>query len=307
MTSVGATAATRATRAIGPTSSTPAPPTVPTHGASAPVRAAAPMYRNGTIAQCTMHQCTICTIAPSHHCTLAPLYHSTIAPHAQRHGLRLRYGALITCATACHSSARPGGACRCSAGHSGDDCARRTGVNCTAGCSGHGECLDGACACKPGYHGRYCELGCAGYVRPTGQACSGHGVCRPTGSPGRSPDECICHIGFEGTGCEADADGTLGCERGCSGHGDCLHSRCTCHGGFTGRDCSILLRHSGTAHIMDATTTRLLVASVLLVLTSLCACCAVRYIESESGKNVYAAKPPVKLKPMAKKAGPGGV
>ena len=239
------------------------------------------------------------TNAPLHQCTNAPLHQCTPCP-------TVRPSAVTTCVRSCRSM-RPGGACRCSAGHSGDDCARRTGVNCTAGCSGHGECLDGACACTPGYHGRYCELGCAGYVRPTGQACSGHGVCRPTGSPGRSPDKCICHIGFGGAGCETDADGTLGCERGCSGHGDCLHSRCTCHGGFAGRDCSILLRHSGSAHIMDATTTRLLVALVCLVLTSLCACCAVRFIESESGKYTYAPKPPVKLKPMAKKAGPGGV
>ena len=59
--------------------------------------------------------------------------------------------------------------------------------------------------------------------------------------------------------------------------------------------------------MMDATTTRLLAALVCLVLTSLCAFCAVRFIESESGKSVYAPQPPVKLKPMAKKVGPGGV
>ena len=281
----GAIAATRATRAIGPTSSTPAPPTAPTLGASAQV------FCRGTNAPCTaMRQCT-----DAGHVGKSAL--TTIALATMRSSSHAR----------AHHSMHPGGACRCSPGHSGDDCARRTSVNCSVGCSGHGECLDGACACTPGYHGRYCELGCAGYVRLTGQACSGHGVCRPTGSPGRSPDECICHIGFRGEGCEIDADGTLGCERGCSGHGDCLHNRCTCHSGFSGRDCSILLRYSGTAHMMDATTTRLLVALVCLVLTSLCAFCAVRFIESESGKNVYAPQPPVKLKPMAKKVGPGGV
>ena len=200
-----------------------------------------------------------------------------------------------------------GGACQCSAGHSGDDCARHTFVNCTAGCSGHGECLDGACACTPGYHGRYCQLGCAGYLQPTGQACSGHGLCRPTGSPGRSPDECLCHIGFEGAGCEIDADGTLGCERGCSNHGTCLHSRCTCHGGFAGHDCSILLRHSSTFLAMDAPTTRLLVALTCLVLTSLCACGAVRYIEADRAAALL-PKPPLKLEPMApRQKGPGGV
>ena len=258
---------------------------------------------------CSYPQGVCSGVLPWHQCTMHGMRQCTDAGHVGKSALTtIALATMRSCSHArAHHSMHPGGACRCSPGHSGDDCARRTSVNCSVGCSGHGECLDGACACTPGYHGRYCELGCAGYVRLTGQACSGHGVCRPTGSPGRSPDECICHIGFRGEGCEIDADGTLGCERGCSGHGDCLHNRCTCHSGFSGRDCSILLRYSGTAHMMDATTTRLLVALVCLVLTSLCAFCAVRFIESESGKNVYAPQPPVKLKPMAKKVGPGGV
>jgi hypothetical protein len=210
---------------------------------------------------------------------------------------------LLACPLNCsfpHGSCLDGYACRCTAGYSGDDCGRHTFVNCTAGCSGHGECLNGACACAPGYHGRYCELGCAGYVRLTGEACSGRGVCRSTGSPGRSADRCVCHIGFEGEGCEVDADGQLGCERGCSGHGSCRHNRCTCELGFAGRDCSILLRYSTLAHSMDAPTTRMLAALVCLVLTALCAICAARYIDRAGAAEAEGAGQQRKMQPVRK-------
>ena len=116
-------------------------------------------------------------------------------------------------------------------------------------------------------------------MRTTGQTCSGRGVCRSTGSPGHSPDRCVCHVGFEGEGCELDAEGTLGCVRGCSGHGKCSHNRCTCDLGYAGRDCSILLRYSSLAHVMESSSNKLMACVTLLAVTSFCATLAARYIE----------------------------
>eukprot|EP00960_Hanusia_phi_P072082 767700-Hanusia_phi.AAC.3 len=54
-------------------------------------------------------------------------------------------------------------------------------------CSGHGDCVSGACACNAGYAGQNCNSTCTD--------CNGHGICSPT--DGR----CVCDPGYAGVGC----------------------------------------------------------------------------------------------------------
>ena len=64
-------------------------------------------------------------------------------------------------------AAGPAG-CECVAGRVGRDCSRRA---CPSGCSGHGACVDGACACERGYGGAACDTAlctpCLLYTSPS--------------------------------------------------------------------------------------------------------------------------------------------
>ena len=174
--------------------------------------------------------------------------------------------------------------CVCAADRSGDDCADHTPVNCTPGCSGNGECTDGACACQPGFHGRYCEDGCPGYVLASGEFCSGHGLCKTNG-----PSRCKCFVGFAGVGCELDLAGTTSCPRACSSHGKCLDGRCTCRTGYAGRDCSIQLRRGTYAHALDSFHVRLGAVLTCFVLSGLGARLAYHYIDRETPRIKWTA------------------
>ena len=176
--------------------------------------------------------------------------------------------------------------CKCKPGYAGDDCMDRVPANCSESCVGgpplfgHGDCVSGECVCRPGYHGISCELGCPGYSPEHGQTCSGHGLCAATGSPGRSPDRCKCHIGFSGEACESDDEGVTTCPRGCSGHGSCRHGRCTCDAAYAGHDCSIELRYGQFATLLHTWQARLCACLACFVLSTLVAALALRWINA---------------------------
>ena len=170
--------------------------------------------------------------------------------------------------------------CVCSAGRSGDGCVDNTPVNCSKPeCSGHGECVGGECVCVRGFYGGSCEQGCPGFVESTSQPCNGHGLCAATGSPGHSPDRCRCFIGFEGDACETDVEGVTTCPNGCSGHGTCLHGRCTCNSTFASDDCSIEIRH-GTRLALETKLSKLLAVLACFAVSAACASVAWRWVNN---------------------------
>lgn len=173
--------------------------------------------------------------------------------------------------------------CVCADGFSGDDCAKRTPVNCTLTCAahGHGECVAGQCACRPGFYGPDCLQGCPGFDLYLGKACSGHGLCVPTGSPGHSLDRCKCFVGFDGPGCEDDLEGVTTCARNCSWpRGSCAHGRCTCAPSFAGHDCSIELRHGQLTHALDSGVAKLGAILGVLILSVASGLLLLRYINA---------------------------
>jgi len=169
--------------------------------------------------------------------------------------------------------------CVCASGRSGDGCVDSTPVNCSSGCAGHGECMEGVCSCFPGFYGRDCLQGCPGYVESTGQPCSGHGLCAATGSPGHSADVCKCFRGFEGDACETDVEGVTTCPLNCSGHGTCLHGLCTCEPTFASDDCSIELRHGGKL-ALETRLSKLLAVVACFAVSAMCASAAWSWVNA---------------------------
>ena len=109
-------------------------------------------------------------------------------------------------------------------------------LDCPAGCSGHGVCLDGVCECYVGFTNYDCSLKtCPG-------ACSGNGLCYD--------GQCYCKQGFSGARCHLPSDyaycegGHPGFIRGC-GQGKCVPDgsgqpgagKCACDPGYAGELC----------------------------------------------------------------------
>ncbi|XP_062278021.1 N-acetylglucosamine-1-phosphodiester alpha-N-acetylglucosaminidase [Scomber scombrus] len=100
-----------------------------------------------------------------------------------------------------------------------------------ADCSGHGDCVDGRCRCRDGWHGDACD---ALVCQPP--ACGSHGVCTPNG--------CACDAGWRGKNCSQECLPGFygdGCNKTCAcvngGSCDHVHGRCTCPPGFHGNTC----------------------------------------------------------------------
>jgi len=126
--------------------------------------------------------------------------------------------------------------CECRDGWGGKFCDKPR--ECPNRCSGHGTCNNGVCDCEPLWMGASCAVHDC-------QKCSSHGVCRN--------DVCICHAGWSGEicGCPTELDDThlplqlatshlravQNYNNICSGHGQCVNSKCECEAKWTGLSC----------------------------------------------------------------------
>jgi formylglycine-generating enzyme required for sulfatase activity len=95
-------------------------------------------------------------------------------------------------------------------------------------CGEHGYCRYGACICRDGYIGEFCD-------EPgpcVGMDCGAHGTC--------VEGLCACDAGYEGESCEVDSNE---CDPNpCLNGGSCAEGvpgtyECTCIDGFTGNNC----------------------------------------------------------------------
>jgi hypothetical protein len=113
------------------------------------------------------------------------------------------------------------GRCACDAQWQGDNCGCFTG-GCPSDCSSQGECLCGVCECDSGWSGQDCSCStvCPGN-------CSGHGTC--------NCGICACDPEYVGDDCSCF---TGACPNDCSGHGACECGQCLCDPGWEGPDCS---------------------------------------------------------------------
>ena len=107
-------------------------------------------------------------------------------------------------------------------GYSGDDCSI---FPCLNGCSGHGACYNGTCACDFLYVGEDCSV-YEGYLVECPGNCTGRGACMNA--------TCHCDPGWTDLDCSASID----CPGNCTGHGMCYNATCACDLGFSGFDCA---------------------------------------------------------------------
>ena len=144
------------------------------------------------------------------------------------------------------------GGCECHVGWVGHDCSLRACAG-NGHCNGHGQCLNGSCACDPGYRGSACSTGLCD------PQCENGGVCVAGG-------RCRCPLNFHGARCEVgpvlseadhseadqhvpepsiarSAGSTTAAGPPCSGRGNCssrgvcLRGTCACITGWVGPGC----------------------------------------------------------------------
>ncbi len=155
------------------------------------------------------------------------------------------------CVRACneHGTCKDG-LCVCNDGFEGDSCtpvaktpspapapapapSPAVPAACPGNCTGHGECVNGTCACADGFFGADCN-GCAV------ADCSLHGKC--------TDGACVCDAAYTGAGCETELPKP--CLNNCtsngtsSDHGSCDAASgkaptCVCKPEWTGADCSM--------------------------------------------------------------------
>eukprot|EP00301_Raphidiophrys_heterophryoidea_P007780 c12967_g1_i5.p1 GENE.c12967_g1_i5~~c12967_g1_i5.p1 ORF type:complete len:1074 (-),score=149.82 c12967_g1_i5:2239-5460(-) len=114
---------------------------------------------------------------------------------------------------------------------------------CVAGCSGHGNCLDGLCVCDAGWANIDCNLHI--YVPDILHRtcvllneCSQHGVC--------DNGTCICEPAWDGS---PQCDLPSVCPKNCSRHGLCQRGRCFCDAPWAGETCENLIHEcEGCVH-----------------------------------------------------------
>lgn len=106
------------------------------------------------------------------------------------------------------------GACACDFGWTNSDCSVKT---CLRACSGRGLCYAGTCHCQPGWRGEACSIE---------QHECGNGVWSV------ALGHCDCDEGWRGEHC-----GVPACAEDCHGRGECVQGVCQCHRGFGGEDC----------------------------------------------------------------------
>jgi hypothetical protein len=119
------------------------------------------------------------------------------------------------------------GLCTCNKGATGLDCSALDCMPHGNPCHGHGECRNGKCICAPPFIGNVCQS----KVCPIGRGkleCSGDGMCGEDGA-------CHCPPGRGGIACEKDI-----CLNDCMGMGICRNKVCFCPEGRSGDDCSTI-------------------------------------------------------------------
>ncbi|XP_072108159.1 integrin beta-1-like [Mobula birostris] len=134
------------------------------------------------------------------------------------------------------------GACRCNEGYIGQFCecsldeawSEDSDVSCRKDntsqiCSGHGDCICGACVCRKRenphetIYGRYCECDNFNCDRSGGLICGGHGIC--------TCGTCQCFPSFTGSACDCSLNTSLCVSANgmlCHGRGICECGRCKC-------------------------------------------------------------------------------
>eukprot|EP00929_Paragymnodinium_shiwhaense_P001908 TRINITY_DN102119_c0_g1_i1.p1 TRINITY_DN102119_c0_g1~~TRINITY_DN102119_c0_g1_i1.p1 ORF type:complete len:1210 (-),score=247.20 TRINITY_DN102119_c0_g1_i1:107-3736(-) len=132
-----------------------------------------------------------------------------------------------------HGSCEDPSICVCDPGWGHESCSVK--LTCADDkCSGHGECLDGACHCVPGWSGESCEREMGGCTVP----CGAFGRCDP------KTQLCVCAEGYAGVGC---TEKLAVCPNHCNSKGLCMNGVCMCGPGWTGPDCGTKFFAPGTS------------------------------------------------------------